>query len=168
MTTFAIRAARPEEFDAVGELIVRAYVEGGHLPSTDSRYAVELNNVADRARSAELLVAVEGGKVVGSVTIARYGGVYAELARRDELEFRMLAVAPEAAGRGVGRSLVQAVLDRAEADGCAHVVLCSLESMTIAHRLYLRLGFRRLPDRDWEPLPGVPLLVFSRETAHTP
>jgi hypothetical protein len=33
--------------------------------------------------------------------------------------------------------------------------------MTAAHRLYERLGFTRLPERDWTPLPGVDLLVYS-------
>lgn len=166
--TLAIRPARPEEFETVGEITVRAYVEGGFVSSTSSGYAVELRRAADRAQRAELLVALDGDKVVGSVTVVRHGGAYAELARPGEVEFRMLAVAPEAAGRGVGRSLVQAVLDHAQAEGSVRVVLCSLETMTVAHRLYHSMGFTRLPDRDWQPEPGVHLLAFGREPAHTP
>jgi hypothetical protein len=33
--------------------------------------------------------------------------------------------------------------------------------MTAAHRLYERLGFTRLPGRDWSPVPGVDLLVYG-------
>jgi hypothetical protein len=33
--------------------------------------------------------------------------------------------------------------------------------MHAAHRLYERLGFTRLPDRDWEPVPQVLLLAYS-------
>jgi hypothetical protein len=33
--------------------------------------------------------------------------------------------------------------------------------MTAAHRLYERLGFTRLPDRDWTPVPGVDLRVYA-------
>jgi hypothetical protein len=29
-----------------------------------------------------------------------------------------------------------------------------------AHRVYGRLGFRRTPDRDWSPAPGIELLGF--------
>jgi hypothetical protein len=35
--------------------------------------------------------------------------------------------------------------------------------MTAAHRLYERLGFHRLPERDWSPVPGVDLLVYARD-----
>jgi predicted N-acetyltransferase YhbS len=166
--TFVIRTARPEEFETIGEITVRAYVEGGFVSSTTSGYAVELRQAADRARCAELLVALDGDEVVGSVTVARHGGAYAEIARPGEVEFRMLAVAPEAAGRGAGRSLVRAVLDYAHAEGSARVVLCSLETMAVAHRLYRRMGFARLPDRDWQPEPGVRLLAFGCEPGHTP
>jgi predicted N-acetyltransferase YhbS len=161
--TFVIRTARPEEFETVGEITVRAYVAGGFLEPDTSGYAAKLRNAADRARRAELLVAVDGEKVVGSVTLVRHGDAYAELARPGEMEFRMLAVAPEAAGRGVGRLLVQAVLDRARADGGSRVVLSSLDSMAVAHRLYDRMGFARVPDRDWRPEPGVRLLAFAHD-----
>jgi hypothetical protein len=32
--------------------------------------------------------------------------------------------------------------------------------MRAAHRIYERLGFRRAPDRDWSPVPGVDLIAF--------
>jgi hypothetical protein len=35
--------------------------------------------------------------------------------------------------------------------------------MAAAHRLYERLGFTRLPERDWSPLLGVDLLVYARD-----
>jgi hypothetical protein len=37
------------------------------------------------------------------------------------------------------------------------VVICSLPEMTAAHRVYDRLGFRRVPELDWEPVAGVEL-----------
>ena len=39
--------------------------------------------------------------------------------------------------------------------------MCSASNMTAAHRIYQRLGFTRLPDRDWEPVPVVKLLAFT-------
>jgi hypothetical protein len=35
--------------------------------------------------------------------------------------------------------------------------------MTAAHRLYQRLGFTRLPERDWSAAPGVDLMVYARQ-----
>lgn len=157
-----IRAARPAEYDAIGELSVRAYVEAGNL-STDIDYTVVLRDAAGRAEKAELLVAVEGDEVQGTVTLVRPGSAYADLARPGELEFRMLAVAPEVAGNGVGRTLVEAVIDRARAEGLQRVVLCVQDQAKPAQRLYQRLGFERRPDRDWSPAADVNLLGFALE-----
>jgi len=35
--------------------------------------------------------------------------------------------------------------------------------MLAAHRIYERMGFVRTPDRDWEPIPGLPLLTYALE-----
>ncbi|MEU6642435.1 GNAT family N-acetyltransferase [Saccharomonospora sp. NPDC046836] len=165
MSDVLVRAARPAEFAALGELTVAAYQADGLLGhDAGESYAAELRAAAHRAEHAELLVAVaDSGAPIGTVTIVRAGTPYTEIARDGEVEFRMLAVAADARGRGVGAALTQAVLDRARALAARRVVLCSLESMTTAHRLYARLGFRRLPERDWEPVPGVTLLAYSLE-----
>jgi hypothetical protein len=41
------------------------------------------------------------------------------------------------------------------------MVLSTDPLMTTAHRLYERLGFTRLPERDWSPVPGAELLVYA-------
>ena len=41
------------------------------------------------------------------------------------------------------------------------VVLSSADYMKPAHRIYERLGFTRVPDRDWSPRPGVDLYAFA-------
>ncbi|MBK1789509.1 GNAT family N-acetyltransferase, partial [Prauserella sp. ASG 168] len=51
--------------------------------------------------------------------------------------------------------------DRARELDASRVVLCSLDTMRTAHRLYERLGFRRLPERDCEPAPGVALIAYE-------
>lgn len=161
MSGIRIRRAEPDELVEVGELTVAAYLANGYLDS-QHRYATELRNAADRAEHADLLVAVDGvGTLLGSVTVVLPDTKYAEMSRDDELEFRMLAVSESARGRGVGEALTRAVLDRARELRRDRVVLCSLERMRPAHRLYERVGFTRMPDRDWEPEPGVPLLAYG-------
>lgn len=44
-----------------------------------------------------------------------------------------------------------------------HLVLSTKEAMRGAHRIYGRLGFARTPERDWAPLPSVPLLTYRVE-----
>jgi ribosomal protein S18 acetylase RimI-like enzyme len=40
-------------------------------------------------------------------------------------------------------------------------VLLTQADMRAAQRLYQRAGFRRLPDRDWSPRPGITLLAYG-------
>ncbi|MDQ3990517.1 MAG: GNAT family N-acetyltransferase [Actinomycetota bacterium] len=157
-----VRPAGAEELDAVGELTVAAYVADG-LDLGDS-YVEVLYDAAGRARDAELLVAVDADdRLLGTVTVCEPGTPWAEVSRPDELEFRMLAVTPTARGRGVGERLTRAVVEWAGERGVCRVVLCSSDDMHIAHRLYRRLGFTRLPCRDWQPVPGLQLLAFALE-----
>ncbi len=76
---------------------------------------------------------------------------------------RMLAVSSVARGRGVGRMLTTACLDRARRDGCTRFVLSSGPRMTAAHRMYEGMGFLRTPGRDWSPVPGVELVTYALE-----
>ncbi len=95
--------------------------------------------------------------MLGSVTFVLPGTAYAELSGPGEAEFRMLAVDPAAQGRGAGEALVQACVERATALGCQAVVICVRSFSEPAKRLYARLGFARVPERDWSPFPGVDL-----------
>lgn len=100
-----------------------------------------------------MLVAVEsgaGGQVLGAVVLAHRGGPLALTAREGEAEIRMLAVDPQARGRGVGEALVRECLNRAALPPLsAHtMVLHTQPLMLAAQRLYERLGFVRVPERD--------------------
>lgn len=164
-----IRLARPEELPAVGEVTVAAYA--GFTRGPGDPYVARLRDAAARAEEAELWVAVPEdasdrpgpAEVLGSVTTCPPGSPWREVARDGEGEFRMLAVAPAAQGQGVGAELVRHVLALEAARGRTRVVLSSLAEMAAAHRLYGRLGFRRLPERDWDPVPGVHLLAFVHD-----
>lgn len=161
MGDVVIRPARPEEYEIAGSIAVEAYSSDGLLDGADD-YGDHLSNTADRAERAELLVAAdEDGTVLGSVTVAAHGTPYADIAGPGELEFRMLAIAPGAQGRGIGVLLTQAVLDRGRAGGFARVVLSVVDTNAKAARLYQRLGFRRLPERDWNPVPAIRLHVYG-------
>jgi ribosomal protein S18 acetylase RimI-like enzyme len=156
-----VEPARPEDYPAIAELTVRVYVDGG-LASPD--YAPELADVEGRAARSELLVVRDPqGRVVGSVALVLDGDFGNVITSDEEAAFRMLVVDPSVQGRGVGRLLVTTCLDRARSAGKRRMVLSTDPVMTVAHRLYEGLGFTRLPERDWSPVPGVELLVYSRD-----
>ena len=162
----SVRRARPGDYEALGEITVAAYVGDGLLnAATDSPYLGVLRDVADRAASAEVLVCIDdGGTVLGGVTFVDGPGPYADVARLHEAEFRTLAVAGAARGRGAGEALVQACIDRACAiEGCSRLVISTQPSMAAAQRLYGRLGFARMPERDWMPVPHITLLTYGLE-----
>ncbi len=157
---FELRPVRAEELVEVGRLTAEVYVGDGFLDASDS-YIDQLADTARRAREAEIWVAVEGGKLLGSVTFTAAGTPFREIAHADEGEFRMLAVNPAARGKGVGQALVELCLRRSRELGYAGVRMSSMDRMTSAHRVYERLGFVRSPEDDWSPAPGVRLLAYA-------
>ena len=157
-----IRRAQPQEYAEAGALVEGAYTAGGLLDN-DRGYGAHVADVAGRADDHTVLVALRGGRLVGTVTITPFGSPQSEMAREGEVEFRYLGVAPEAWGTGVAAAMVEAVQDYALAHGAHAIIICVISDNTVAHRLYTRLGFRRVPERDWYPMPDVDLWAFERD-----
>jgi GNAT superfamily N-acetyltransferase len=150
--SFEIREARPDEYEAAGELCAVTYAAFGEL---DTSYLDEVRDVRHRAESVPVLVAAEhDGTLLGTVTYVPGPGPFAETEREGEAGFRMLAVAPWAQGRGVGRKLVATCIARARGEGRTGIAILTTPEMLVAHRLYETMGFVRDPSRDWEYLPG--------------
>jgi ribosomal protein S18 acetylase RimI-like enzyme len=154
-----VQPAVPADFPGIAELTLGVYLGEG---LASEGYAEQLADVEGRAGRSELLVVHDdGGRVVGSVALVLAGDFGEVTESADEASFRMLAVDAAVRGGGVGDLLVRTCLDRARAAGKRRVVISTDPRMTAAHRLYRRLGFRRLPERDWSPVPGVDLLVYA-------
>lgn len=158
-----VRLVRAEEYERAGQLVVAAYsaLPGDHM---SGGYATELADVPRRAIEAEVLVAVSADgddPLVGCVTfVPDASSPWAEMLESGEAGIRMLAVAPPAQGRGIGRLLVDACIARARELQRTALMLHTTPWMTTAHRLYETSGFERFPDRDWTPVPEVPLLAY--------
>ena len=76
-------------------------------------------------------------------------------------ELRLLAVAPDARGRGVGMALVRECVRRAERAGASALGLHTSESLRAAIRMYERMGFVRVPEQDFQP-EGAELVMGYR------
>jgi GNAT superfamily N-acetyltransferase len=154
-----IRPARPAEYDAIADLTVTVYasLEGGLHPE----YAAILRRTAERAATAEVVVAVEGETLLGSLTYVPEPGPQGSIATGNEAEFRTLVVSPDAQGRGIGRGLVRWSIDRARRDGRDRLVLSTMPWMRVAHGLYERMGFVRTPARDWHPRPEIDCWTYA-------
>lgn len=153
-----VRPIDPSEHEAVAELTASVYRGEGY---SSADYEPQLRAVGSRASGATVLVAVDGERLLGAVTVAARGGEWAEHSVPGEAVIRMLVVSAEARGSGAGEALVRACLDEARQDGCAIVRLSSQEAMTSAHRLYERVGFVRTPSFDWYPVPELFLRTYA-------
>lgn len=100
------RPTGPADYPEVGRITRDAYIRAGHF-TAGRPYMSVLDNVGHRAEHAEVWVAEASGAVVAAVTLTFAGHPYSEIARGNELEFRMLAVDPAVQGKGVGRAVVR-------------------------------------------------------------
>ena len=154
-----IRDARQDEFAEIGDIRVTAYRADGFLPA-DSRYAPRLRELGSDG-IGPVLVAADDDAILGTVMLQTWPNGGELLRSPAEAEIRALAVRPEARGRGVGRALVTAVVERAASLGVTHLLLLTQPEMKVAHGIYEEAGFTRLPDRDISPEPGVELLAYG-------
>jgi predicted N-acetyltransferase YhbS len=154
-----IRAFEAADAEAVDAVALRAFEQYRGVYSNWETLERSVGRTSKLAREAELLVAEEEGEVVGAVA---YCPPFSQ-PRADFFEprwplIRMLVVASEARGRGLGRSLTEACIDCARRDGARSIALHTSPAMEVALALYLRMGFRlqrRVPDRF-----GVPYAVY--------
>jgi ribosomal protein S18 acetylase RimI-like enzyme len=160
-----IRQATPDEMAVVGEIRVAAYVAGGSM-SADSGYASTLRELGADGKDLVLVAVMpeSGGlseRVIGTIMLQLWPNTGQVVKGAHEAEVRALAVRPDAHGSGVGAELLRRLMELATEAGIRQLVLCTLPEMKAAHRLYERAGFRRRPERDWSPVPGVTLLVYD-------
>ena len=90
-------------------------------------------------RGNELLVADDGGEVVGCLQLTIIPGLSRAGMTRAQLEG--VRVSARHRGRGIGETLVRAAVERARAEGCGLVQLTTDTRRPDARRFYERLGF---------------------------
>mgnify|MGYP000329898497 CR=1 FL=1 len=100
-------------FQSVARITRDAYLAAGHFEDADHPYMRQIQQVAQRHEDATIWVAERAGRIVGSVTLAVAGEPYADIARADELEFRMLVVDPAVQRSGAGKAMVEAIINHA-------------------------------------------------------
>ncbi len=156
-----VRDAGDADRGAVRDLTLRAYGEFGAVmePAAWTGLEAAVRAALDSAGPAERIVAERDGVIVGSVMLFppaadAYGGLATEVPWP---ELRLLAVAPEARGLGVGQLLVDECVVRARRAGAVALGLHTSRSMQAAKRMYERMGFVRVPEHDFRP-PGAELV----------
>lgn len=148
-----IRPYRPADRDAVDRVALAAFSQYAHAYADWPGFSARIARTSDLASQAELLVATEQGEILGAVLHVAPGQPRSAIFPDEWAVIRMLVVAPERRGRGIGRQLVAACLRHAIRDGAPAIGLHTSPMMATALRLYTTLGFTR--DRDLDPIDGV-------------
>jgi ribosomal protein S18 acetylase RimI-like enzyme len=162
-----VRRVRPEEFEEAGRVTALAYQEFARPGDPDwELYLRRIADIGGRAAHTVVLVAVEDGRVLGSLTLELEDRVGAgrqdeagEPLRPGEAHVRMLGLDPAARGRGIGRRLMDAALEEARAGGKTVMTLNTTRRMRAAQRMYESMGFVRGPDLVYDD--GFRLLSYS-------
>jgi ribosomal protein S18 acetylase RimI-like enzyme len=160
-----IRPVEPSEYEEAGRVTARAYRE--FVPPDGSSdwegYLAFMADVGQRAERTVVLVALEDGRILGSLTLELEGRTEPDdpPLQPDEAHIRMLGVDPAARGRGAARALMRTGMDLARAAGKTRLTLHTTAPMTIAQGMYERMGFRRAPDRVFPD--GFTLLGYERD-----
>ncbi len=181
--SLVIRRARESELDEIARVVSAAYEQyrsilrdhdAPHVRDAIDRYLRDVADVRGRAaeEGVEVFVARLHERVVGTGTLYTPGGArtYAERLGTttswpdDWAGLRVLAVDPSLRGRGIGRALIEARVQRASALGATAVALHTSRELIAAHRLVNQLGFERVPEFDHHPIPEIHAEAYVRRT----
>ncbi|MDN3016906.1 GNAT family N-acetyltransferase [Paenibacillus sp. BSR1-1] len=137
-----------DEKETVRNLLVESYqqYEGAYTnPQVWEAYLKNIKESVDNPDVEKILIAKSDDKILGTLQLF----LSSEKAyQRPELQIfspivRLLAVHPEARGRGVAQELLKASLDFAKSQGVDKLYLHTGDKMQKAVRLYEWLGFKR-------------------------
>jgi ribosomal protein S18 acetylase RimI-like enzyme len=146
MTAISQISLRPARRDDVAAII--AMLADDHLGRARERLEDPLPTLYYDAferlsldPNIHLLVAEEGGHVVGCLQLCILPGLSSQGAARGLIED--VRVASDRRSRGIGEQLVQWAVNEARAKDCKLVELLTHHTRTDAQRFYERLGFAR-------------------------
>lgn len=155
-----LRKAEERDAEAVVALWTEVYFREGE----GGRTAPYAKRDFEKAMAAgRMLVAGPPGEALGVVVLVGPGTPGMAVARGEEAELCLLAVASRARRSGIGRALVDRCHELARESGWRAIALWSRPYQTAAHRLYESLGYVRAPERDAVDATGFDRLVFRIE-----
>ncbi|ULQ54911.1 GNAT family N-acetyltransferase [Flavihumibacter rivuli] len=155
---FQVRNAMPDEFAEIGKLMIQVYsqLDGFPKETEQPQYYQMLANVGELTNkpSAELLVAVDAeerisGAVVYFGDMSQYGSDGTATNEQNAAGFRLLAVSPEARGKGIGKLLTLECIAKARQQQLEQVIIHTTKAMQTAWDMYERIGFKRSTDLDF-------------------
>lgn len=137
-----IREYLPSDSIQVDALAVQAFEQFKDAYHDWPAFRAKIGNMTALADIGEVIVAEVEGQIVGAVAYVGPGAAKAEFFRPEWPIMRMLVVAPNFRGHGIGRALAEECIRRAKRDGASVFALHTSELMEVALPMYQRMGFR--------------------------
>lgn len=135
----------PDHADEVVDVISRVFAEYG-MTFELAGYDADLQDVEAHygRREGTFSVLVDGPRIIGTVgAVPREAGAF---------EIKRLYLLADHRGRGLGRRLLQHVLDWGRARGYRRAIAWSDVRLETAHQVYLRFGFVQFGERETDDI----------------
>jgi ribosomal protein S18 acetylase RimI-like enzyme len=155
---YNVRNANPDEFEAIGTLMVRVYSQLEGFPNAPEQpeYYKMLANIGEFTNKpgTELLVVVTlDGKVAGAVVLFSdmkyYGSGGTTTKEQNAAGFRLLAVETFYRGQGIGKLLTNECIRLAKDKMLTQVIIHTTKAMQTAWKMYENIVFKRSQDLDF-------------------
>jgi len=143
-----------EEFEIAKELLVE-YADSLGFDLTFQNFNKELANFPGEYSSPRgcLLLAEYENQLVGCVALRPLS---------DEIcEMKRLYVKPKFRGLGIGRTLADAIIEKARRIGYSYMRLDTVPSMKAARALYESLDFKRINPYRYNPIEGAEFMELK-------
>lgn len=141
-----IRPLRPSEsLQELTDLLHNAYAELGQSGLNYTAVDQPASTTRERIRDGRCLVAVEEGRLVGTVVVrgtSQYNAEYPYFSKAGVASAHQMAVAPDHQGRGLGSTLLDLSEWWAREIGFAELALDTAESADHLVAWYVRRGYR--------------------------
>jgi ribosomal protein S18 acetylase RimI-like enzyme len=139
MTTVHVWRAEPHEAEAVAGLLVAFRNHLGFDWPSDRAFLASVERLIEDPATEYLLGAPQAGAPAAGLVQLRYR--WSVWRAADDCELEDLFVSADARRSGLGRTLLNAAIDRARARGCRRIKLDTAEYNEPALALYRSAGF---------------------------
>ncbi|NIM20626.1 MAG: GNAT family N-acetyltransferase [Candidatus Latescibacteria bacterium] len=152
--TSLLQAKSKKDFDQIRMLFLE-YADSLGFDLCFQNFKQELQNFPGEYAppNGRLLLAIEDEEVAGCVGLRKFDEGICEMKR--------LYVRPSLRGKGIGRALAIAIINRAREIGYSRMRLDTIPVMKEAIQLYLSLGFKEIPPYRENPIEGAMYLELD-------
>jgi ribosomal protein S18 acetylase RimI-like enzyme len=138
MNNTLIRKATKSDLPVIGKLLAELIDAMDNTEGIDSRVAVETCSSLLKDASSHFLVAETEGSPVGFISFATRNTV---LHQSPSALIDELVVAKEYQGKGIGKQLVLAAIEKCKQLGCCEVEVSTEKTNAKARKFYKKCGF---------------------------